>query len=78
MKYEKMYSKDGLPFYFKIDNCDFKNKRVVLEFIKPREDVPSYHIPNKVFRNVFNLIKYLQKNIETKNIKFDIKISKGI
>jgi len=72
MKYEKMYSKNGIPFFFKINKCNFKNSKVMVKFMKPNDEGWNYHLPDKVFRNVFHLIKFLQKNTETKNIKYSV------
>lgn len=69
MKFEKLYSKDGTPFFLKINKVDFKDIKVLLKFMRPNDESWNYHQPNKKFRNVIHLIKFLQKNVETKNIK---------
>jgi len=72
--YYKYYNKEGKACRIKIED-KLKNKKnfnCFIWFKYPKKDYWMIHEPNKKFKDVFQVINYLCKNLETNNIVFKV------
>ena len=74
--YYKYYNKDGKWCRIKVD-CDINGKVLfVLRYPNDGYVTPNYYSPNKKFKNAFDVIKHICKNLETNGLIVEVTKSK--
>ncbi len=74
--YYKYYNKEGKWCRIKFDDnlkCK-ENFRCFIWFWRPKDSTWLVHSPNKKFKDVFHVINFICKNLETNGVIFKVTI----
>ena len=69
--YYKYYNKEGKKCRIKFVDTDV-DFGIMVKFKRPGDTSWLYHYPDKIFDNVFSVINYICKNLETDGTVFKI------
>lgn len=75
--YYKYYNAEGKSCRIKIyvDKIKLPDTGILLKYKGPEDIFWNYHVPNKHFGNVFEIIKYLSKNTEVDGTIYKVYIN---
>jgi len=69
--YYKFYTKNGKKAFIKLCK-NINNSKVIIKFMRPKDDNWLYHYPDKKFENCLDVIYYILKNLETNKTRFKV------